>query len=142
MYPITLGANIGTTCTGLLAALVSAKVNALQIALCHLSFNIFGVLLLYPFEYTRKLPINAAKFYGRIAKRYAWFPFYHIITTFVLFPLALLGISLLFETNIVGIVFGSLLCTFILGCLCKLYYWYYYEDGGNWLMLKLEVDPN
>ena len=44
MYPITLGANIGTTCTGLLGALVTGKVNALQIALCHLSFNIFGVM--------------------------------------------------------------------------------------------------
>ena len=47
--------------TGLLAALVTGKINALQIALCHLSFNVFGVMLLYPFEYTRNIPINMAK---------------------------------------------------------------------------------
>ena len=138
MYPITLGANIGTTCTGLLAALVSAKVNSLQIALCHLSFNVFGVLLLYPFDYTKQIPINAAKFYGKIARRFKWFPFYHIVTTFMIFPLAILGISLLFEQNTVGVVFASILCIFIFTCLAKLYYWYYYENGDNWLILELE----
>lgn len=31
MFPITLGSNIGTTVTGLLASLVSGSVNALQV---------------------------------------------------------------------------------------------------------------
>ena len=39
MLPLTLGANIGTTFTGLLASLVSDKVESLQVALCHLFFN-------------------------------------------------------------------------------------------------------
>ena len=45
MLPITLGANIGTTCTGILASLVSAKVEAVQIAICHLTFNILGIII-------------------------------------------------------------------------------------------------
>jgi sodium-dependent phosphate cotransporter len=47
MLPLTLGANIGTTATGILASLVSSKVEAVQIAICHLSFNIIGILIWY-----------------------------------------------------------------------------------------------
>ena len=140
MYPITLGANIGTTCTGLLAALVTGKINALQIALCHLSFNVFGVMLLYPFEYTRNIPINMAKFYGRIARTFKWFPVLHILFTFIICPLIFLGISMLFELNAIGIVFGTAICLGITCGLGKLGYWYYYENGENWLMLELEKE--
>ena len=47
MYPFTLGSNIGTTITGIMAALTSTTAqelrNSLQIALCHTFFNIFGM---------------------------------------------------------------------------------------------------
>ncbi len=39
MYPFTLGANIGTTITGIMAALVADTASALQVALCHLVRN-------------------------------------------------------------------------------------------------------
>lgn len=48
MYPLTLGANIGTTLTGFLAAMVSADVDALQVALAHLFFNITGIVIWFP----------------------------------------------------------------------------------------------
>jgi len=51
MFPLTLGANVGTTITGLLAALVSDKPEGMQIALCHLFFNIFGILIWYSLIY-------------------------------------------------------------------------------------------
>jgi sodium-dependent phosphate cotransporter len=48
MYPFTLGSNIGTTITGIMAALTSTTAielrNSLQIALCHTFFNILGIL--------------------------------------------------------------------------------------------------
>merc|ERR1719454_1512822 len=47
MLPLTLGANIGTTATGILASLVSSKVEAVQIAICHVSFNVLGILIWY-----------------------------------------------------------------------------------------------
>jgi solute carrier family 34 (sodium-dependent phosphate cotransporter) len=124
MYPITLGANIGTTCTGLLASMVTGKINALQIALCHLSFNIFGVILLYPIEKIRNLPINLAKFYGKVARKYKWFPLFHIIITFILVPLLLLGLSLLFEQGIIGIVFGIIISLLIFVMIITLFYYY------------------
>ena len=46
VYPFTLGSNIGTTITGIMAALTATGAkelkNSLQIALCHTFFNIFG----------------------------------------------------------------------------------------------------
>ncbi|KGL80157.1 Sodium-dependent phosphate transport protein 2A, partial [Tinamus guttatus] len=46
-YPLTLGSNIGTTTTAILAALASPKeklASSFQIALCHFFFNISGIL--------------------------------------------------------------------------------------------------
>ena len=48
---MTIGANIGTTVTGFLAALAVAGPNAavgLQIALVHLLFNVAGMMLILP----------------------------------------------------------------------------------------------
>jgi solute carrier family 34 (sodium-dependent phosphate cotransporter) len=47
MYPLTLGAGIGTTVTALLAAMVSSKIEGLQIALVHVFFNVTGVVIWY-----------------------------------------------------------------------------------------------
>merc|ERR1719399_1247168 len=60
MLPMTLGANIGTTCTALIASLVSLKFGAVQIALVHLLFNIVGILIFFPVPQMRRLPLGAA----------------------------------------------------------------------------------
>jgi len=137
MYPITLGANIGTTCTGLLAALVTGKINALQVALCHLSFNILGVFILYPIKSIREKPIKMAKFMGQIARKFKWFPCIYIVLMFIIGPLVILGISLLFEINTIGIIFGTLICLIIFVSICKLVYWYYYENGKQYLIVNM-----
>ena len=142
MYPITLGANIGTTCTGLLASMVTGKVNALQIALCHLSFNVFGVIFLYPIEKIRNIPLNLAKFYGKIARKYKWFPLIHIITTFVFVPMLFLGISMLFEQGTVGIVFGIIICLFITLLIGRFCYWIYNKDINNIINSNDKNDEN
>ena len=61
IYPFTLGANIGTCITALIAALGVAGVNsgfALQIALVHLIYNVLGVTLIYGVPVLRNIPIN------------------------------------------------------------------------------------
>ena len=62
-FPLILGSNIGTTATGFLAALTSSTNldEALQIAFCHLFFNISGTMLWYPIPYLRRVLINFAK---------------------------------------------------------------------------------
>ena len=71
-FPITLGANIGTTVTALLASMAAAGANqraGVVIALVHLLFNLTGTLMIYPLEVTRKIPLAAAQSFAAIAVR-------------------------------------------------------------------------
>jgi len=63
-FPITVGANIGTTVTALLASMAVSGRNAgagVTIALVHLGFNIIGTMMILPFASLRALPIRAAE---------------------------------------------------------------------------------
>jgi len=64
LFPYTLGANIGTTITALLAAMTTQNPIAVTVAFSHLCFNIYGILLLYPFKF---IPINLAIYVGEKA---------------------------------------------------------------------------
>ncbi|XP_035826455.1 sodium-dependent phosphate transport protein 2B-like [Aplysia californica] len=97
MFPLTLGSNIGTTVTGILASLTSDPStfkDSFQIALCHLFFNISGLLLWYPAPFMRKLPINMAKFMGQTVHQYRWFAIVYLFFIFFLAPLFVFGLSL------------------------------------------------
>lgn len=58
IFPYTLGANIGTTGTALLAALATSNPFAVTAAFAHLIFNIFGIAIFYPLK---MIPIRAAE---------------------------------------------------------------------------------
>ena len=64
VFPYTLGANIGTTITALLAALSTGQVVGVAAALSHLLFNICGIALLYP---VRAAPLWLARQLARSA---------------------------------------------------------------------------
>lgn len=95
-FPLTLGSNIGTTATGILAALASDSNldKALQIAFCHLFFNISGILLWYPIPYLRRVPISFAKTLGNKTADYRWFAIAYLVFGFFLLPAAVFGLSL------------------------------------------------
>lgn len=96
IYPLTLGSNIGTTTTGILAALAadSSRIKyTLQIAFCHLFFNILGILMFYPLPFTR-FPIHMAKALGNTTAKYRWFSVLYLICMFLLFPAAVFGLSM------------------------------------------------
>ena len=62
VFPLTLGSNIGTTVTGLLAAMAAdaeTRDVALQIAFCHLLFNVTGILIWYPVPILRRVRIGS-----------------------------------------------------------------------------------
>ena len=70
--PITIGANIGTTVTALLAALAVSGPNAiygLEIALVHLMFNLTGTVIIYPLKITRSVPLRLARYVTTLALR-------------------------------------------------------------------------
>jgi sodium-dependent phosphate cotransporter len=95
-YPLTLGANIGTTITGILAALASTGNlhNALQIAMCHLFFNISGILIWYPIPKMRQVPISMAKTLGNTIAKYRWFSVLYLFLVFFIIPAAIFALSL------------------------------------------------
>ena len=114
MLPLTLGANLGTTCTALIASLVTESRNAVQIAVCHFLFNATGVTLFYPLKSVRQLPIKGAERLGNIVVNYKWFSVFYTTYVFVIVPLILLGISYLFNGQIIPSLFGTL-CIGLLG---------------------------
>ena len=87
MLPLTLGANIGTCLTGIMAATVvtSNPVQAWQVALCHLFFNIFGIVLWYPIPLLRKIPLDGARFLGKMTTNPKWGKVFPLVYTFVVF---------------------------------------------------------
>lgn len=88
MYPLTLGSNIGTTTTALLASLSADPTmlrSSLQIALCHLTFNIHGIMLFYPIPAMR-WPLGMCKVLGRTTAKYRWFALVYLALMFLIFP--------------------------------------------------------
>nr|XP_040025182.1 sodium-dependent phosphate transport protein 2B-like [Gasterosteus aculeatus aculeatus] len=104
-YPLTLGSNIGTTTTAILAAMASpgeTLANSLQIALCHFFFNIMGILLWYPIPFTR-LPIRLARGLGNRTAKYRWFAAFYLFVCFLVFPLTVFGLSVAGWQVLVGV---------------------------------------
>lgn len=96
IYPFTLGANIGTCITALLAATAVDGGNAifaLQIALVHFSYNVIGVLVIYGLPFTRNIPIYAAKWLADLAIKNKIYVAVYIGTVFFILPIVLIGVS-------------------------------------------------
>jgi sodium-dependent phosphate cotransporter len=92
-YPITLGANIGTTITALLAAFAAGTVDGLSIALVHLGFNLAGILILYPIPAIRHIPVNLASRLAGIAMDRKWVAIAYVVGVFIALPLLVIVIS-------------------------------------------------
>ncbi|XP_043559929.1 sodium-dependent phosphate transport protein 2A-like isoform X6 [Chiloscyllium plagiosum] len=104
-YPLTLGSNIGTTTTAVLAALASPGdmlPSAFQIALSHFFFNIAGIILWYPLPITR-FPIRMAKTLGEQTAKYRWFAVLYLIICFLLLPSLIFGLSMAGWQVLIGV---------------------------------------
>ena len=91
-YPVTLGANVGTTITALLAALAASRPEALTVALVHTIFNLTGILVLYGIPFLRPLPIRAAEKLADVAVERRMIAVGYVVGAFVILPL--IGIAI------------------------------------------------
>ncbi|MCP3976462.1 MAG: sodium dependent phosphate transporter [bacterium] len=91
-YPITLGANVGTTITALLAALGTGEVDGMTIAFVHTLFNASAIAILYPWRKIRYIPVQAAERLADIALERKWLALAYTGTMFVLIPIALIAL--------------------------------------------------
>ncbi len=93
IYPVTLGANVGTTITALLAALAASRPEALTVGIVHTLFNLGGIALLYPIPAVRYIPVRAAENLARIAVQRRVIAIAYVVTAFIVIPL--LGVAIL-----------------------------------------------
>ena len=98
--PITIGANIGTTVTALLAALAVSGPNAivgLEIALVHLMFNLTGTVMIYPLKVTRSVPLRLARHLTTLALRSRKLTLFWVAGLFYGVPALLLFVNRLLD---------------------------------------------
>jgi sodium-dependent phosphate cotransporter len=90
IFPYTIGANIGTTVTAILAALAIGHPLGIQIAFAHFTFNLIGACIWYP---ARIVPIKIALLFGKLAGRSRFLAVAYIVVLFYLIPIAIFLIS-------------------------------------------------
>ena len=99
IYPFMLGANIGTTVTALLAATAvggAVASSALQIALVHLMFNVFAVVVIFGLPFLRELPLKGAEWLADIAAEKKIFAAIWMLGVFIVLPLLLIAAIMVF----------------------------------------------
>lgn len=130
IYPLTLGADIGTTFTALMAAMVSSNLGSLQIALAHLFFNLTGIVIWYPIPFMRHIVMRLARWLGRITRSWRSFPALFVVSMYFLLPLLLLGISTCFEQGTAGFTaLGVFLLLLVFGGIAYFYFWWRCKSG-------------
>ncbi len=87
--PFILGANIGTTLSAFVAAMVNSN-TAISIAIAHFLFNFIGVLLFFVMPGLRELPIALATGLGRLTMKYRLIGFLYLLMTFFFIPFSLI----------------------------------------------------
>ncbi|HSG88317.1 MAG TPA: Na/Pi symporter [Pseudomonadales bacterium] len=99
VYPFTLGANIGTTVTALLAATAISgefETVALQIALVHFLFNVIAVFAATYVPILNQIPIRGATWLGELAQRSKGMAIAYLFGVFFIIP----GIAFVVESSI------------------------------------------
>ncbi len=83
IFPYTLGANVGTTITAILASMVTANPIAVATAFAHLMFNMLGIIMIWP---VKELPIWLAERLADLAIKNRLIPIVYIVCVFFIIP--------------------------------------------------------
>ena len=89
IYPFTLGANIGTTITALLASL-TLNVTAMVAAFSHLFFNLLGIIIIYLNPLLRDIPLKFAEWIANVALKNKVLPIIYLLIIFYGIPLIII----------------------------------------------------
>jgi sodium-dependent phosphate cotransporter len=92
--PFIMGANIGTTITAFIAAMLNSNTAAgISIAIAHFLFNFIGMLIFFPIPVLQKLPIELASTMGELTLKYRLAGFVFILLTFFMIPFSLIYLN-------------------------------------------------
>ncbi len=88
IFPYTLGANIGTTITAMLAALAVGEISAVTVAFAHFLFNVCGIAMIWPIPAIRRIPLRLARGFAVVAANHRWIAIVYILVCFYAVPFA------------------------------------------------------
>jgi sodium-dependent phosphate cotransporter len=97
-FAATLGANIGTTVTALLASMTGTP-GAVTVALVHLLFNISGILLIYPIGAVRRIPLRLATALAAATAEKKYYAILYMVGVFFVMPLLFVLIDKLLKAS-------------------------------------------
>jgi sodium-dependent phosphate cotransporter len=86
-FTVTLGANLGTTVTALIASLAVDLRAGLVVALTHTIFNLFGIAVIYPVPAIRGIPIRLAEGLARSASKNYLLVGAYVVGLFLVVPM-------------------------------------------------------
>lgn len=89
IFPYTLGSNIGTTVTAMLAALITGEHAAVTVAFAHLFFNISGIIFWWPLK---NVPVFLAQKFSEYSVKNKIVPVAYVLIMFFIIPLAVIYI--------------------------------------------------
>ena len=88
-FPVTLGANIGTTVTALMASLAASGPNAragVEIAVTHMLFNLVGLVLIYSIRPVRELLLGGVRHFANLAVKSKILAVFYLLLVFYGLP--------------------------------------------------------
>ena len=92
LYPFTIGANVGTTVTALLASL-TLNVTAMVAAFAHLFFNIFGIIIIFLNPLLKEIPIKLAEWMADVSIKNKFLPILYLMVFFFALPFTIILIG-------------------------------------------------
>ena len=90
IFPYTLGSNIGTTITAILAALITGNIAAVAVAFAHTIFNICGIILWWPLKI---VPITMARKFAELSIKNKFIPLAYVLIVFFIIPLLVIYLT-------------------------------------------------
>jgi sodium-dependent phosphate cotransporter len=132
VYPLIIGANLGTCGTALLASLVVGDKQAVAVALAHLWFNVFGIVLFYPVHLMRRPILSWARSIAYFSASWAVIGVVFILTTYLAIPVVLLGLEQLCTSGETGLQILGYALSGVGGLLLvSVLFWYHARSGRS-----------
>jgi len=85
IYPFVLGANLGTTITGILASFSRPEI-ALALAMAHVLFNFIGIMLFFPYGQLRGWPLWLGREVAQLCAKHRAAALIYVLLVFYILP--------------------------------------------------------
>ncbi|TMW63587.1 hypothetical protein Poli38472_002528 [Pythium oligandrum] len=131
VYPLVIGANLGTTGTALLASLVTGKADSVAIALVHFWFNVFGIFLFYPIPITRKPIYGWANSLARWSAAWPMAAVLFLLALFIIIPGILLGLVYMCTASSTDVQVGGYIMVGVVAIVFLGLLFWYFKKGGQ-----------